>query len=522
MPNGSIGALTYSVIADTIDFQEGMTASRKELGLAKKAFLETRTPAEALSLEIEGLTKLLKKGAISQETYNRKVKELQTRARTATSEVRDLGRDVRGLQGHMESARLSVGTLIKGFLGFHAVRGVLGGITGEMQRIDRTAKAARKLGLFANDLVGIRLAAEDLSGMTEGQLDTALQRMTRRISEAAAGTGEARGAIQELGLSAVELNRRGPAFAFRQIADAIRKVSSEQDQLRIAFKLFDSEGAGLVNTLKEGSEVIDEFNRKAKELGLTFSDSVAKEVQEANEAVNDLKRSLQGLGTVGAKVSAPLAKWFSELVIDWQRDFERAFEGDVIGGDIFARIGFGGEDPPIHRRRLLDRAIKDATRPALEAEKIRQEAEVPRLEQESAKRFMQSIENLIGFTKDNSETVMKFFKEQQTTFRKSVEDSVEFGDSGVPEAMLDFRIGVDRLVKSQDETAEAAKVARRGSVEEFKAIRDIEQAKRHSEEIARQEQNQRLEMIGGKLDQIKETLREIPDGIASLLSIDLA
>ena len=93
----SIGSLRYDIVADTAQFQKGITASRRELTAAKRVFLDTRTPAENLGIEIEGLNRLLKKGAIDVRTYNRAVGELKRKAKEAAG-------GVSGLNASMERA----------------------------------------------------------------------------------------------------------------------------------------------------------------------------------------------------------------------------------------------------------------------------------------------------------------------------------------------------------------------------------------------------------------------------------
>ena len=71
---------------------------------------------------------------------------------------------------------------------------------------DELAKTADKLGVTTQALAGLRHAAE-LTGVSTGTMDMAMQRFTRRAAEAAKGTGEAKGALQELGLDAESLVR---------------------------------------------------------------------------------------------------------------------------------------------------------------------------------------------------------------------------------------------------------------------------------------------------------------------------
>ncbi|WP_238358258.1 hypothetical protein [Piscirickettsia salmonis] len=107
--------------------------------------------------------------------------------------------------------------------------------------IDLLAKTSDKLGVTTEALASLRHAAE-LTGVSQNKLDMGLQRMTRRLSEAAAGTGEARKALVELGLDAEHLNQLSPDAAFKEVARAMENVEGQSDKVRLAFKLFDSEG----------------------------------------------------------------------------------------------------------------------------------------------------------------------------------------------------------------------------------------------------------------------------------------
>ena len=137
------------------------------------------------------------------------------------------------------------------------VRQVLAGfgllVKSSLSATDSLAKTASKIGTTTEALSALRYAA-DITGVATTTMDMALQRFTRRTAEAAKGTGEAKGAIRELGINAQELNRMPLDQRMLVLADAFSGVKSESDRLRLAFKLFDSEGAALVNTLSLGRE----------------------------------------------------------------------------------------------------------------------------------------------------------------------------------------------------------------------------------------------------------------------------
>ena len=159
---------------------------------------------------------------------------------------------------------------------------------------DAAGKVAEKLGLATEGLTRLRYAGE-LTGVSNDKLDMSLQRMTRRLAEAARGGGEAQNAIKELGLDAQQLSASSPDKAFRQIAAAMADVPSQADRVRLAFKFFDSEGVDLVRTLSLGADGLDKMAQESDALGLTIHDSAAFQAARFNDTLTRLKGVGQGV-----------------------------------------------------------------------------------------------------------------------------------------------------------------------------------------------------------------------------------
>ncbi len=190
---------------------------------------------------------------------------------------------------------LSVVKLFQGALIGIAGGAVLGKLTSSFrataQEIDKLAKTSSKLGLATDQLQFLRFAAEQ-TGVKVRTMDLALQRMTRRIAEAGKGTGEARNAIKELGLDAQQLARLSPDQQFLQIAEAMKRVASQGDRVRLGFKLFDSEGVGAVNTLMANlTQLRAEFDK----LGVAVSAENAAKLEKFNDEMNKLAKLLGGI-----------------------------------------------------------------------------------------------------------------------------------------------------------------------------------------------------------------------------------
>jgi hypothetical protein len=238
------------------------------------------------------------------------------------------GSATKGLKA-VAGAVLNAKTAIVGLVGA-AGFGLL--ISRSLQATDTLTKTANKIGTTTEALGALRYAA-DLTGVSTQTMDMALQRFTRRTAEAAQGTGEAKGAIKELGINAQELNRMPLDERMIVLADAFEGVKSESDRLRLAFKLFDSEGAALVNTLSQGSDGLKEMLGEAKALGLTMSSSAAKGVEDTVDALTKLQSLFKGVTDQTVAAFAPAI----EMVVERFTAFlQRSIEAKG-GIEAFAR-----------------------------------------------------------------------------------------------------------------------------------------------------------------------------------------
>ena len=210
----------------------------------------------------------------------------------------------------------------------------------QSKSIDQLAKTADKLGVTTEALTGLRLAAEQ-TGVETRTMDMALQRMVRRLSEAAAGGGEAKGAIEELGLSAQDLAAQSPDEALKTIADAMKGVESQSDKVRLAFKFFDSEGVALVNTMNLGSEGLNKFQQDAQALGIAISRVDAAKVEQANDALNIASKVVSGALQEATIQIAPIVTALAASFSDSAK--EAGGMGDAIGDTfdgIIDSVGF--------------------------------------------------------------------------------------------------------------------------------------------------------------------------------------
>lgn len=180
---------------------------------------------------------------------------------------------------------------------------------------DSIQKTAIRLGASTEALSQLRHVAS-LTGVEFRTLTMAFQRMTRRVAEAAVGTGEARGALAELGLDARALAALAPEDQFLAIASAMEKVKTDGDRVRLAMKLFDSEGVALVQTMAGGAESIRAMMAEADQLGLTLTRVEADSMAAANDAITRMQGSVKGLANEMAVTFAPAIVVIADLMKD--------------------------------------------------------------------------------------------------------------------------------------------------------------------------------------------------------------
>lgn len=195
-----------------------------------------------------------------------------------------------------DTAKKLAKALVSPFAGLTALLstgGIFVGLDRARKQLDEIGKTSDRIGIATEALSKLQFSAE-LTGVSVNAMNLGLQRMVRRVSEAAKGTGEAQGALKELGLDARELVKLDADQQFLRIADAMNLVGNQSDQLRLAFKLFDTEGTRLLVTLKQGRAALEEQWREAERSGIVFSRAAIAGVEQFNDAIFKFQAILGG------------------------------------------------------------------------------------------------------------------------------------------------------------------------------------------------------------------------------------
>lgn len=280
---------------------------KDELNDAQKAYKKTLNSMSKKTTDSARKTKQAWRdlGVTSIADTEQRIKRLKQAfevvKRSGTASSKDIANAQRALKQRIKEVRGEVHktkTAFSGFSLFGAAATTVGigyFIKRQLEAIDKTAKFATRLGMSTEALSEFSHVAK-LSGIPVNAFNVGLQRMVRRIAEVATtGKGVAKDTLDQLGLSAQRLAEMEPDKQFEELAEALSQVDDEGKKVLLAFKLFDTEGVGMLQAMKNGAAGVREMRQEARSLGLTISDELKEDVENANDAITRFGGVFQGL-----------------------------------------------------------------------------------------------------------------------------------------------------------------------------------------------------------------------------------
>ncbi len=171
-----------------------------------------------------------------------------------------------------------------------------------LQTIDEQAKLAASL-RTTTESIQILARAGDLAGVSMGEVEQATFQLTKRLSQAAAGTGPAIDALKQLHLSAIDLEGLTVDAKIATIQDAIVKFIPSAQQAAIASQIF-GDRAGLIFT-RIDSATLRQATQDVQDFGVAVSESDAAQIQRTNDALSRMGLLWRGIANQLAVAAAP-------------------------------------------------------------------------------------------------------------------------------------------------------------------------------------------------------------------------
>ncbi|WP_071796276.1 phage tail tape measure C-terminal domain-containing protein [Natronohydrobacter thiooxidans] len=171
-----------------------------------------------------------------------------------------------------------------------------------LQTVDAQAKLAASLDTTVASIQVLERAG-DLAGVSMGQVEQATIQLTRRLSQAASGTGPAVEALRRLRLSAEELQRLPLDARIATIQAALGQFVPEAERAAVASQLFGDRAALVFGRID--SATLRQATQDVRDFGVVVSDQDAAQIERTNDAISRLGLIWRGLSNQLAVAAAP-------------------------------------------------------------------------------------------------------------------------------------------------------------------------------------------------------------------------
>lgn len=240
------------------------------------------------------------------------------------SQLKSAGGGVAGAAAKMRAAggvaRAAANQLAQYGIAAAALGGgaVLAGVVKQASAIDDLAKRADALHTTTEALAGLSHAAE-LTGVSSAALEKGLAKGLRGLGDAAAGTGQAKRWIDQMGLSIQELQGLSADQLFVAYSDGIATFGSRAEQAAATAALFGDRTGELLPLVDQGAAGIAAMSAEAAALGLAVNRVDAAKVESMNDAMTRVKGSVTGVFNQITVALAPAVAGVATAFTDWAK-----------------------------------------------------------------------------------------------------------------------------------------------------------------------------------------------------------
>lgn len=243
-------------------------------------------------------------------------------------------------------------------------------VKNSLEAADALAKSADRAGISTESWAGMQIAA-DRAGVSHEQLANSVRRLSGTVADAGRGNERAAETFRRIGLDADELRRQRPEKTFEAVVEKLSVIPDAYERSRIAAELFGERNTGVMAITAEGLRSAGEL---ADAFGLSISRVDAAKIEQANDAMSDLKKFSAGVGRTMAVVVAPYlevaANYLKDMAIESGgfRDEIGTAMDVAVGGAVATAQGFLGVNYTVSEvvrnalrlRQVFWEALRDA------------------------------------------------------------------------------------------------------------------------------------------------------------------
>lgn len=247
---------------------------------------------KALNKQMEAIAFKLEQTEQKLYSLQRTAKINETARLGALKKINDEISETKSNLDKVKSAGQRIGKVFSGLGGTIASAITVGAFKRIIDDLDGLAKRARDVGMTASQLQELSHQAK-LAGASTSQLDINIKAFNRNISLAAMGTGEAKNALKEMGISLTTANgaMKSQSQLLRETAKYFAENAGNATNAGKAARIFGENSAELLRVFESGGDVIDKvFNADA-------IDKAADAAERFNEKLENVRNKAFKLGS---------------------------------------------------------------------------------------------------------------------------------------------------------------------------------------------------------------------------------
>jgi len=408
-----------------------------------------------------------------------------------------------------------------------------------LQAADEQAKLARQLGVTNEELATMQRAAE-LSGMSAGELTSNMERLNRRLGDAADGSGQAADALERIGLTAQDLENMAPDEQMETLGDALSGVGSQAERASIASDLFGRSGQRMLLLLDDATDTFDRARREVDDFGLALDETQTDQIEQINDDFSTMSAAIRGAGMQLASAFAPAIEHVASVVVSlssaigrWSQSMGEAtrqtrelaeaqgvLEGIQAGEERTLEDIQEARNAIVAERERNAQRIVELEREAAEASAQAQEAGNARLRATFQNRARQAEES-IGRIEDSQGELGAQLSELSGEYNelwqqaregdKAAQDQIDaMEDAAESQQQYNDILGeYDESRRVANELAEAGLISERERIQEV-----ISAGERYTRQVAEIGQTWRAESNGtiGFIEQLREEVNKLEAG----------
>lgn len=208
---------------------------------------------------------------------------------------------------------------------------------------DAMAKMAQKAGVSVESLSTLAFAAE-LSGVEVGTLQSAMVKLTKGMSDANMGTGEAIKGFAALGISVKDSsgNLKDSDIMISEVAAKFAGMQDGANKTALAVAIFGKSGADLIPMLNQGASGLKAMQEEARALGLEIDGSSGPAAERFNDNLTRLNSVKKGFANQIMKAVLPALEGLTNNMVASAKSsgvLEKAARSAAAGIKILMSVG---------------------------------------------------------------------------------------------------------------------------------------------------------------------------------------